>query len=355
MATRKKIICSGGGTLGSVTPLLAVVNELKKSGVYEFEWWGTETGPEKDIAKSFGLKYKAISSGKFRRYFSLSNVFDIIRIFFGFLQSLWHFGLNKPAAILTAGGYVAVPVGYAAYLYNVPVFVHQEDIRPGLANRLLLPVASLITVTFEKSLADYKSAETKFVGNPVREEFLNKSDKVQAREKLGLNPKKTTLLFMGGGTGSEFLNNLVWGALPILLEKFQIIHITGVGKMDKEFNNSGYLSMEITAEIYDCMSAADVVVSRAGLATISELSALSKPSIIIPLFGTHQEENAVWLSEKKSAVVLNQADLTPDKLIATLDELLSNQDKMNYLGRNIYTIMPKNSAELIAKEVVKYL
>ena len=354
MSKVKKIICTGGGTLGSVTPLLAVINELKGRGDFEFEWWGTSDGPEVKIVKDLGINYKIIAAGKLRRYLSMENFKDLGRIVWGFAESLWNFGLAKPAAVLTAGGYVAVPVGYAAYFYDVPLFVHQEDIKPGLANKLLAPIADVITVSFKKSMQDYPSAKTKFVGNPVRSEFLSPPTQEAAQHKLNLAAGKTTILIMGGGTGSEFLNELVKKVLPDLLSKYQIIHLTGLGKNSDYQSLPNYRVEAITTTIIYHMMAADVVISRAGLATISELSALGKPALIIPLFGTHQEANAEYLNKEQAAVVISQPDLTPETLVATLDRLLNSPAQLATLSKNIYSLMPKDSAQLMAQEIIKH-
>lgn len=353
MKKLQKIICAGGGTLGSVTPLLAVINELKTKGDFEFEWWGTQTGPEKNLVEAAQIKYKVISSGKLRRYFSWENFIDLGRIILGFVESLWSFGLDKPVMIVTAGGYVAVPVGYAAYLYDIPLLIHQEDIRPGLANKLLTPVADIITISFKKSLADYPVAKTRFVGNPVRPEFLNPPTKQAALAKLNLSAAKPVIMVMGGGTGSEFLNQLIKSCLRQLLDKFQIIHLTGLGKNDEFKSQAGYHVEALTSEIIYHLTAADIVISRAGLATISELSALGKPGIIIPLVDTHQEDNAAYLASEEAAVVLNQSDLTPEALVATLNKLLDNQLQLKSLSQNIYSLMPKDSAKLMAEEIIK--
>ncbi|MDZ4230007.1 MAG: UDP-N-acetylglucosamine--N-acetylmuramyl-(pentapeptide) pyrophosphoryl-undecaprenol N-acetylglucosamine transferase, partial [Candidatus Veblenbacteria bacterium] len=293
-----RLLCTGGGTLGSVTPLLAVVEELRlRYPDIQVEWWGTHAGPERLLVESRNITFKTISAGKFRRYASLENLKDIIRIATGLVESLWRFGFNRPDCLLTAGSFVAVPAGWAAYLYGIPVLVHQQDVRPSLANRLLSPVASRITVALRESVKDFSPGKVVFTGNPVRSVFMNAPTTAEARRELGLSPDKPTILIIGGGSGAKALNHIALEAEPELLKLGQVIHITGAGK-EVHISIPGYLTMPLTNESVTVLAAADVVVTRAGMGVLTELSALGKAAVVVPLPQSHQEDNAKYFSER---------------------------------------------------------
>ena len=239
-----KILLTGGGTGGSVAPLLAVAEELNnpinppaplcKGGKYEFLWLGTKYGPEKEMIASTsfgagekaGIKFRAISGGKWRRYFSLKNFSDLIKIKIGFWQSLWIMIKWRPDLVISAGSFISVPVVWAAWVLRVPILIHQQDVQPGLANKLMAPLAKVVTVTFEKSLNDY-GKKAVWLGNPTRRSLEIPNPKFQIQN---LNNNLPVVLIVGGGTGAEAINDLVWQSLGELTKFCQIIHITGKNK-----------------------------------------------------------------------------------------------------------------------------
>lgn len=348
-----KILCVGGGTLGSVTPLLAIIEKiiLSEPGV-KVEWWGTADGPEKQLVESQGIDFKPISAGKLRRYASLDNLKDLVYIFVGFVEALWRFGQNKPSVVLTAGSYVAVPVGWAAYFYNIPVFIHQQDVRVGLANKLLKLVAAKITVTLPESVNYFGTSKTVLTGNPVRADFEKPFDQTEAKIKLGLEPSKPLILVIGGGTGSQVLNDLVALALPNLIKITQIVHITGSDKFNGQISVPGYLPLASTTESITVLSAADLVISRAGMGVLTELSALKKPSVVVPIPASHQQDNADYFANHESIIIMPQDKLTPASLIATVSGLLGDKDKLAKLGQRLNELMPSGAAQKIADLVL---
>ena len=225
-----KIILTGGGTMGSVTPLLGVAEEIKKCAPdVEFLWIGTKNGPEKKVVDSYNINFKTIPAGKFRRYFSLRNFSDPFSILAGFFKSLWLIFKFKPQMILSAGGFVAVPVIWAGWILKVPSLVHQEDLRPGLANKLTARFAKIITVAFSDSLKYFPRAIV--TGNPIRAEIFSGSR--EATEKsFNLEKDLPTLFVLGGGTGALELNKIVVAAVPELVKFCQVIHMTG-GRIDE--------------------------------------------------------------------------------------------------------------------------
>lgn len=350
-----KVICVGGGTLGSVTPLLAVIEVWqKKNPDLQVTWWGSKTGPEKKIVKSCGLKYQPICSGKLRRYLSWQNLFDLFRIFFGFMEAWWRLGLNRPDLVLSAGSFLAVPVGWAAWCYKIPLTVHQQDVRPGLANKLLTPLASLITVTWKDSLQHFPSGKTVLTGNPVRRGFLTPPAKEAVAKNLGLKLGRPVVLIMGGGTGAQFINRLVVDSLKELTSFCQVIHLTGLGKnTGAQFDN--YFSLPLSDDTAGLFSVADVAVVRAGMATITELAASAKPALVIPMPESHQEDNAFYLQRQQAAVVLPQNDLTAEKFIGNLRRLLADSELRNNLGKNLRNLMNPRAAEAVLTEILKLL
>lgn len=345
---------SGGGTGGSVTPLLAVAEELLKDNPdFNLIFVGTPDGPEREMVASFNsrigkLKFIPLASGKWRRYFSLANFLDLFKIIAAWFKSFALLRQAKPDLLVSAGSFVSVPVVWAAAFRKIPILIHQQDVRPGLANKLMAPFARVITVTFEKSLLDYGSRAV-WIGNPVKELLSGDAKKsAPIREKYGLTGGRPFIFVTGGGTGSSAINKLIFSAAPQLTEFCQIIHLTGRGKMPVEkINSVNYHLREFLSnhEVLALMDQADLVVSRAGLAALTELSALNKPAIIIPLPHSHQEDNAVVFKEAGAAIVLDQNELTPDKLVTEIRRIWADQSRRAELGKNIGKVIKRGATE----------
>ncbi len=354
-----KVFLVGGGTGGSVAPLLAIAEEIKKKKPEaEFIFIGTKKGqPEKEMIKDYNFHFKQIFSGKLRRYFSWQNFIDPIFILLGFFQSIFLLIKFRPQIIISAGSYVSVPVVLAGWLLKIPSLIHQQDIIPSLSNKILAPFAKKITVTFEKSLNDFPKKKTVLVGNPVRE-VIFKGDKERARERFDLEKNLPVVFILGGGTGAAFLNNLVWQSLDQLLDFCQIIHLTGKGKLEirnwkSEINYRYHLYEFLTEEIADAYAVADLVISRAGMNVLSELAVLGKPAIIIPIPDSHQEANAKYFAGKNAVIVLNQKELTSQKLLNEIRKLIFDEKLKNQLQENIKKIIPFDAKEKIVKEILK--
>ncbi|HTW96260.1 MAG TPA: glycosyltransferase, partial [Candidatus Methylomirabilis sp.] len=212
----KKILLTGGGTAGSVSPLLAIAEDLRAQGGFDFLFVGTKNGIEKQMVKEARIPYRSVAAGKLRRYFDWRNFVDVFKIKLGFWQAFFLMIKERPDLVMAAGGFVAVPVVWAAWLLRVPVIIHQMDIRPGLANKLMAPFARVITVTFEKSLADY-GAKAIFTGNPIKKSlramrYALREDDFKKREaavrRFGLKSGLPVIFVVGGGTGAEGINKL---------------------------------------------------------------------------------------------------------------------------------------------------
>jgi UDP-N-acetylglucosamine--N-acetylmuramyl-(pentapeptide) pyrophosphoryl-undecaprenol N-acetylglucosamine transferase len=351
-----KILLSGGGTLGSVTPLLAIVEALKSRSsptqAFEFYWLGTRCGVEKELVKEQNIKFKPIFKGKLRRYFSLRNFIDPLFIILGFFQSLIVIFRFKPDIVLSAGSFVSVPVVWASWLLGRPVIIHQQDLRPSLANRLISFCATKITVTFEKSISDFPREKVVWTGNPTRAEIFQ-GDRDRAEVNFGLEKDLPTVLFMGGGTGAKSLNQLIAQIVPGLVSFCQIIHLTGQGKSveikwpNNSLTNRYHQYELLTNELKDAYAVSSIIVCRAGLGTLTELANLAKPLILIPLPGTHQEDNGNYLKNKKAALVLNQENLTAEILFLEIKKLLADKNLQAELSQNIAQVMKKHGASQI--------
>jgi len=351
-----KVILSGGGTGGSVSPLLAIAQEIRKvSPETDFLFIGTKEGiPEKTMIKPFPyIKYQSISSGKLRRYFSLRNLTDLFLILKGFIQSFFVILKFKPQAILSAGAFVSVPLAWAAWILRVPVFTHQQDIRVGLANRLMARVSKKITVSFEKSLKNFPPSKTILTGNPVSPKILT-GDREKAIKKFELNPNWPCLLVMGGGTGAQEINKAIEKIIPDLIKFCQIIHLTGPQKKLGKFIHDHYhqvefLNQKSLADVYLC---ADLVVSRAGLGSLTELSVLKKPAIIIPISDSHQEDNANYFAEQKAIVLLEDKKINPKNLLIKIRELILDNEQRALLSLNISKLASTEASKTISKVIL---
>lgn len=342
-----KILFAGGGTLGSVSPLIAICEEIKKRQPdAEFLWLGTFNGPEDKLINEYKIPLKKIFAGKWRRYFSLKNLFTPFLVVLGFFQALGTIRQFRPDLVVSAGGFVAVPVNWAAKALGRKILIHQQDVLPGLANKLAAGLADRITVTFEKSLNDFPAGKTVLTGNPVRPEMLLGS-REEGIKFFGLEPNLPTVLIIGGGTGALNLNQLVLASLNELAGFCQIIHLTG-GKAAEDIIRPRYQDFEfLTGELKNAYAAADLVVSRAGLGALTELANLGKPAIIIPLPASHQKNNALEFFKKNAVASLSEKDLTVQKFAEAVKGLLNDKIKLADLSRNIGKIMPEGAAERI--------
>lgn len=357
-----RILLVGGGTAGPVSPLLAIAEEIKTSHPRtEFLLVGTKTGPERLMAKKAKITFVSIAAGKLRRYASLKNLAAPIFTAIGFFQAIKILKKYRPDCIFGTGSFVQVPVVWAAWLFKLPVILHQQDVVLSLANKLCQFAAKKITVTFAASLKNfspnlglfYKKNKDKILltGNPFREN-LKTGSRQNAAKYFNLKPDLPTLLVIGGGTGAEFLNKLIWSALPQLTKTVQIIHAAGLGKL-KASPTENYHAYEFIHNMADAYAAADIVLARAGLSTLTELSNLKKLSIIVPMPESHQEINALYLIKAEAAIVLNQKHATAAGFVGLVRKLLFAHEAQKLLKENIAKIMPHNSNEKISKAILE--
>jgi UDP-N-acetylglucosamine--N-acetylmuramyl-(pentapeptide) pyrophosphoryl-undecaprenol N-acetylglucosamine transferase len=311
----KKIVLTGGGTAGHVTPNIALLPQLQAQGYSVFYIGGK--GIEQSLITEKQVPFFAISTGKLRRYFDLKNITDLFRIAAGFFQSLIILARVRPQVVFSKGGFVSVPVVWAAALFRIPVIIHESDITPGLANRLSIPFAKKICYSFEETAKYLPSGKRVNTGLPVRLELLNGS-KEKGISLCGFSRDKPVLFIIGGSQGSQTINTVIRDSQSQLIDKYNICHICGAGNRGPETAN--YAQFEyVKEELAHLLAAADLVISRSGATTLFELLALQKPSLLIPLgAGSRGDQvlNAESFQKQGFSHVLLQDKLS----VATLTE-----------------------------------
>lgn len=323
-----KIIFTGGGSPGHVIPNFAIIAKCQAQGI-EVGYIGSANGIEKKLVQEKQIPYFAIASGKLRRYFSLQNFIDPFKVVFGIVQSYFILGKQKPSVVFSKGGFVSLPVVFAAWLRKIPVVAHESDLTPGLANKLCLPFVKKLCLTFPEAVKFFKDKTDVIVtGTPIRQEFFD-ADADKGRQFLGFNANKKILLVIGGGLGAQPINEVIWKNAQELTKKFQIVHCCGHGKTNADINVKGYVQFEyLREELFDVMACVDVVISRAGANTLYELLALHKPHILIPLpkgaSRGDQIHNAHYFEKMGMSKVILQENLSSDSLLEMLIEVNAN-------------------------------
>lgn len=329
----KKIILTGGGTAGHVTPNIALIPELKKRG-YALYYIGSKNGIEKKLIEECGIPYYGISSGKLRRYFDLKNFTDPVRILKGYAEARKIIKKIKPDIVFSKGGFVTVPVVVAADKRGVPCVIHESDMTPGLANRICIPHAVKVCANFPETVKEITGDKTEVTGTPIRKELFA-GNKIAGLDYCGFTANKPVMLVIGGSLGASSVNTAVRAALPQLLTRYQVIHLCGAGKLEPTLNDTeGYVQYEyVKSELSNMLAAADIVVSRAGANAICELLALKKPNILIPLPASvsrgDQVLNARSFEKQGYSVVLEEEELTTYNLIKAVDNLFEH--RMEYV------------------------
>ena len=328
----KKIVLTGGGTLGHVTPHLSLIPHLLQAG-YEIHYIGTEKGMEAEKIRSVpGVTYHAVQSGKLRRYFSWQNFIDPFKVIAGAFQSARLMVKIKPDVVFSKGGFVAVPVVFGAWLHRVPVVCHESDLTPGLAYRLCAPFARKIATTFPEC-AQALGPKAEMTGTPLRPELFRGS-RARGLSLLGFDGSKPILLMMGGSSGAQAVNKALREALPRLTDKFDVAHICGKGNLDEALQGmSGYRQLEfLDAELPDALACADLVLSRAGSNALCEFQALCKPMLLVPYpKGASRGDqilNAQSLQKRGLARVLLQEDMTADTLVRALESTWADREQL---------------------------
>jgi len=345
---------AGGGSGGSATPILAVAAEIRKrEPSAELLLLGTHDGPEGVLAAEQDIPFVGVSTGKLRRYWDTENFVDLGRIAQGLGQSLGQVRRFRPDVAFGAGGFASVPPLAAAGLTRVPVLIHQQDVIPGLANRLLVPLARRITVALPDTIHHFPRGRSALRGNPVRPQIVDGRPE-EAIRLLNLDPSLPILVVTGGGTGALGLNRIVTSSAPAFVGFCQVVHLTGRGRgVPTPDLGARYQQHEfLVEEMPHLLAAATVVLTRAGMGTLSELSALGKPAIVVPLPDSHQGANARAFARAGAALALDQSRLTPDRLASVVHDLLDDEPRRRALSEAIHGYLPSDAASRIADDVL---
>jgi len=389
-----KLLFAGGGTYGHIYPIIAIIREIKKLKKEEVNFF--YLGPKDKAAQNFllkeGVKVKTLIAGKFRRYFGpsaiIQNFFDIFLKFpIGFFQAFFYLSFLAPDLIFSKGGYGSLPSTLAGFLLGIPVFLHESDIRPGLANRISAKFSSKIFVSFpvgenksstlprglipRSKVLDKQFPEKKVIltGNPIRQELAGGS-KERAKIIFNLTYEKPVILVFGGSQGSRRLNNLLIQILPEILAEFELIHQSGpqnfkeVRKLtDEQFIKNKTLKKYYhlfpfleEEELKQAYAASDLIVSRAGSGSIFEIASQGKPSILIPLPESaqeHQVKNAYAYAKNGAAIVIEEANLSPSFLLEKLKHLMSEPKELEKMKKAAKEFAKPRAAEVIAEYILR--
>ncbi|MEV5555206.1 UDP-N-acetylglucosamine--N-acetylmuramyl-(pentapeptide) pyrophosphoryl-undecaprenol N-acetylglucosamine transferase [Nonomuraea wenchangensis] len=351
MSRTLRLLITGGGTGGHTYPALTTLSAFQRRGVpHDVLWVGTASGLEARITAEHGIPFKAITTGKLRRRPNLrelgTNIADVFRIPVGVFQAIGHAARYLPDVVLSTGGYVAVPIGVAAKLIRRPLVMHEQTTVVGLANRILSRLATRIALSHESSLEHLPaSARAKAVvtGNPVRPELLAGS-RAAAYDLFGLTFEVPLIYVTGGAQGSKQINTLIAEILPRLLPHAQIVHQCGPNWIEQmravpvpaELADRYHPVPYVGAELADLFAAADVVIARSGAGTVSELTAIGKPAVLIPLIptgGDEQRKNAGYLASAGAARALLEPRPSADQLLAELMPLLADPGLRAAMGQ----------------------
>ncbi len=327
----KRIVLTGGGTAGHVTPNLALLPALKEAG-FEVAYIGSYNGIEKQLISDYGIPYTGVATGKFRRYLDPKNLSDPFRVIKGYNEAKKYLKQFKPDVVFSKGGFVSVPVVKAAAALKIPCIIHESDMTPGLANKLCYGSAKKICCNFPETFNSLPASKAVLTGTPIRDELFT-GDAKKGRELCGFGDDKPVLMITGGSLGAMAVNQAVRDALPELLEKFYVVHLCGKNKVDNMLLTvEGYKQFDyVKDEMKDLFAMADVVISRAGANAICEILALKKPNILIPLPSKasrgDQLLNAKSFEAQGYSVVLDHEDLTKKLIADTVNEVYENREK----------------------------
>jgi len=345
----KRIVLTGGGTAGHVTPLIALLPALTNEN-YDIHYIGSYDGIERKLIKEYNIPYYGISSGKLRRYLDPKNFTDPFKVVKGYFEARKILKKLKPHILFSKGGFVSVPVVLAAKKLRIPVIIHESDMTPGLANKIAIPAAKRVCANFPETMAHLPTEKAVLTGTPIRKELFI-GNKIKGLDFCGFTSNKPVLMIIGGSTGSRVINDVVRGLLPTLLSDYQVIHLCGKGNIDPKLaDTKGYAQYEyIRDELSDLFAASDIVISRAGANAICEILALRIPNILIPL-GLNASRgdqilNAESFENQGYSYLLIEENLTVSNLLIAIKTVMGNRQKyikaMNTseLNNSIDTIM----------------
>ncbi|HCP08909.1 MAG TPA: undecaprenyldiphospho-muramoylpentapeptide beta-N-acetylglucosaminyltransferase [Candidatus Moranbacteria bacterium] len=363
-----RIVLTGGGTGGHIVPLVTVAKKLKEKAEEaetDFLFIGPKGKLEEELMAQAGIPTKSVQVGKMRRYFSMHNFVDMIRLPIGFIQALWHLLVYMPDAIFSKGGYASIPVVLAGWLYRIPILIHESDSIPGMTNDILGKFAARVAVSYEEAEKNFAASQVVLTGNPVRED-INKGDVSSARQRFGLTESKKVIFVYGGSQGAQSVNDKLLNILPELLSKYQVVHQTGTENYEGVVRKAAELGIKagregyhptgfVGEELKDILAVSDLVITRAGANSLSEVAANGKPAIVIPLENSasnHQKMNAYSIARKGGCVVLEENNLGENMLIGKIGEMMDDETLRSQLSANIKNFYHPDAAEKIADGIL---
>jgi UDP-N-acetylglucosamine--N-acetylmuramyl-(pentapeptide) pyrophosphoryl-undecaprenol N-acetylglucosamine transferase len=365
----RRIVVTGGGTGGHISPIVAVVEHLRECAQIEFTWIGSYSGPERGIAAQLDIPYYPVHTGKFRRYLSWSTPADAVRVPTGVVDAVRVLRAVRPDVVLSSGGFVGVPAVIAARLAGIPSITHEQTAHLGLATRINSRFGDVIALSFQSTPQVTRMGRARVIvtGNPVRELVTN-GDPARGLRAFCLAGALPFVYVTGGIQGASAINQLVADAAPALLERLEILHQCGPTAANGEFPRllarrselsphlaSRYRLVEtIGSEIGDVYAAASLVVARAGAGTVAELAAVGKPSVLIPLPGAkEQRRNALTLVDAGGAIMLPQVDASPEALRAQIERLIADPVQLTAMGESARTVAPEGAVERLTSVLMR--
>lgn len=370
---KKRIVLTGGGTGGHIFPLVAVAEELRRQYDHiDFLYIGTSAqmgDVAQKVMEELNIPTKNIATGKMRRYFSLEYFGDLFRIPFGIMQSLWHLLIYMPDAVFSKGGYASLPVVIAAWIYHIPILTHDSDAVPGWANRIGGKLSRYVAVSYSASVKYFLASKTMVTGNPIREAILH-GDRLRGYQRWGFSESRPTLLVVGGSQGARAINKAILRILPELSKRVQVLHITGKGNFDESNHiaaeygfKSGrhrYFAVPFLDrdEMADAYAVADIIVSRSGANSITEIAATQLVAIFVPLTHSandHQSMNAYEIAKIGGALVMEESNLGSNLLIEKIDELLQQKELRTQLQQKIKAFYYPDAAKKITAGIIKMM
>jgi len=351
-----KILFTGGGTLGPVTPLLAVAETWKQiDPKVELIWVGTKNGPEREVVTAAGIRFLHVPVARLVRYPSAEWLLLPFRFFAALLVAAVTLFYERPNVIASAGGFTGVPLVMVGRLFGIPSWIHQQDAHPLLTSKLVAPFASCITVAWESNIRKFPKSKTTWIGNPVRPSVVD-GRKDRAHELFDLNLNRPTVLVFGGGGGAMWINHMVSEIAPWLAQNTNVIHITGKGKLTDRLKGMGkryYATEFLAGDMAHALAAADVVVCRAGMGTLTEIAALKKAAVLIPIPGSEaQQKNADHFGNADAAVILRQSAVSVGDLKKAVGDLLNDEKRRREMGKRAHAILPTDVSEALIRHIV---
>lgn len=357
-----RIMITGGGTGGHVFPAVAVVEELgRRDPSLVLQWVGKSGGVEERVCAQLAIPFRPITVMGWPRRMGIRRIWALFALLRGFVQAYFYLLKFKPDAVFAVGGYVCLPLAYVAERLGIKVFLHEQNRRLGMANRLLAPRAERIFLSFADTVGDYPRDKALHVGNPVRSTFFNAPSRLDAKKSLGLEEGIPVVLVVGGSQGARRINE----AVAEIIHRFQprelqMVWVTGTHDVTwaRQHAEKAPIRVEIFSfmeNIVEAMAAADLIVARSGASFTAELAAIGRPAILIPYPHAaegHQEENALAFVERNAAVLLTDAECTGDRLFDILQEVLASPSKRECMEKAASSLAKPGAAERIVDEIL---